>query len=158
MKPSRLFWWAREIGFAFSFGVFRRTADFWWWNGSFYFDTSTVKRGPRSNFWDHSALFQSTGFGIIDPNWPFFKGKMLYMLYPGNPAEETVVSLGRVTSGPLPPHGTPTAATVASLGQVTSWSLNPPGTLAAETVASRGRVTSGHSLFLALLLRQQWRH
>ena len=61
------------MGFTFSFEPFRQVDSFWGWNGAFRFDTSAVERGPRSNFWDHSALFRSTGFGVMDPNRPFFR-------------------------------------------------------------------------------------
>ena len=61
------------MGFPFSFSPFRRVEGFQGWNEAFRFDTSTVERGPRSNFWDHSALFWSTGFRVIDPNRPFFR-------------------------------------------------------------------------------------
>ena len=61
------------MGFTFSFSAFRQAAGFPGWNGAFHFDTSAVERGPRSNFWDHSALFRSTGFAVIDPNRPFFR-------------------------------------------------------------------------------------
>ena len=61
------------MGFTFSFGAFRRAGGFHGWNGAFRFDTSAVERGPRSNFWDLSALFWFTGFGVIDPNRPIFR-------------------------------------------------------------------------------------
>ena len=61
------------MGFPFSFEAFRQAEGFPEWNEAFRFDTSTVERGPRSNFWDHSALFRSTGFAVIDPNRPIFR-------------------------------------------------------------------------------------
>ena len=61
------------MGFPFSFSPFRRVEGFQGWNEAFRFDRSTVERGPRRNFWDHSALFRSTGFAVIDPNRPFFR-------------------------------------------------------------------------------------
>ena len=61
------------MGFTFSFGAFRQVDSYPARNGAFRFDTSAVERGPRSNFWDHSALFRSTGFAVIDPNRPFFR-------------------------------------------------------------------------------------
>ena len=63
------------MGFTFSFGAFQRVEGYPGWNGAFCFDTSAVERGPRSNFWDHSALFRSTGFGVIDPNRLIFREK-----------------------------------------------------------------------------------
>ena len=60
------------MGFTFSFSAFRRAGGFHGWNEALRFDTFTVERGPRSNFWDHSALFRSTGLAVIDPNRPFF--------------------------------------------------------------------------------------
>ena len=61
------------MGFTFSFEPFRRAAGFWGWNGALRSDTSTVERGQRSNFWDHSALFRSTGFAVIDQNRQFYR-------------------------------------------------------------------------------------
>ena len=72
-KPFRLFWRVREMGFTFSFSAFRQVDSYLGPNEAFRFDTSAVERGPRSNFWDHSALFRSTGFAVIDPNRPFFR-------------------------------------------------------------------------------------
>jgi len=37
--------------------------------------------GPRSNFWNHSELFQITGFGVIDPNRPFLEKMFLYYIW-----------------------------------------------------------------------------
>ena len=61
------------MGFPFSFASFRRAEANPRWNGANCFDISDVKRGPRSNFWDHSELFQSTGFDVINPNRPIFR-------------------------------------------------------------------------------------
>ena len=61
------------MGFTFSFEPFRRVGSYPGGNGVFHFDTSAVERGPRSNFWDHSALFRSTGFAVIDPNMPILR-------------------------------------------------------------------------------------
>ena len=58
------------MGFTFSFAAFRRVEGFWGWNEAFRFDTSAVERGPRSNFWDHAALFRCTGFAVIHQNIP----------------------------------------------------------------------------------------
>ena len=73
VKPFRLFWRVRAMGFTFSIWEIPTSASFWGWNGAFRFDTSAVERGPRSNFWDHSALFRSTGFCVIHPNRPIFR-------------------------------------------------------------------------------------
>ena len=68
------------MGFTFSFGAFRQVDSFWGWNEAFRFDTSAVERGPRSNFWDHSALFRSTSFGVMDPNRPFLGKIAVYAI------------------------------------------------------------------------------
>ena len=77
-----MFWRARDMGFPFSFEAFRRAGANQGWNEAYRFDISAVERGPRSNFWDHSDLFHSTGFGLIDPNRPIIRGNCcLYYIW-----------------------------------------------------------------------------
>lgn len=61
------------MGFPFSFEAFRRAGANQGWNEAYCFDISAVERGARSNFCNHSDLFRSTGFGVIDPNRPIFR-------------------------------------------------------------------------------------
>ena len=71
--------WVRDIGSPFSFGAFRQVDTIWGQNGPDRFDISSAERGLRSNFWDHSEIFWSTGFGVIDPNRLIFREKLLLM-------------------------------------------------------------------------------
>ena len=67
------FVWVRDIGSPFSFGAFRRVDTIWGQNGADRFDISAAERGLRSNFWDHSEIFLSIGFGLINQNRPIFR-------------------------------------------------------------------------------------
>ena len=69
------------MGFTFSFGAFRWAGTILGQNGDDHLDISALEKEPRSNFWDHLALYRSTVFGVIDPNRPILGENTVYTIY-----------------------------------------------------------------------------
>ena len=78
------FVWATDKASPFSFGAFWWVDTIWGKNGATRFDISAAERGLRSNFWDHSEIFQLTGFGVINPKGQFLEKIASYTIYGQN--------------------------------------------------------------------------
>ena len=72
---------AADIGSPFSFGAFQRVDTIWGKNGANRFDISAAERGLRSNFSNHSEIFWSTSFGVINPKGQFLENIAAYTIY-----------------------------------------------------------------------------